>query len=441
MKHITELLSRTWLPIILIGFAISFDLKYDPIGITFLFLTIQTTTFLIYLFTRSKNINLIIAYNIFSIFFLNIIPWLHYSENIILWRTHPIEPSTYITLNATIFITNLLLFIIYFTNRKKNNNKKSITKEKKVNKKTILVLLTLSSLSFTLLFYLNNFSILQLLFRGVQDEIRLVTIESSSLNLLLGLVSRLIPVFCFLYAATEFKNLRIIKFLLFLLMLASVFPTGVARYLVAFAYIPLMLIYIPRLRSAPLFSATMLISLLFVFPFLNQFRHFSGVENLKFLPTSDFFFAAHFDAYENFASAIEETYISFGWQLLGALLFFVPRAFWPEKPVGSGYQLADQLGYIFNNISMPFLGEGYVNFGFIGVFLFTIALGYLIRHLDQKFSIGKNKFDQVNFSTSIYFYLIGSLFFILRGDLLSSTAYVTAGLFSAFLVSSLCRRI
>lgn len=423
-------------------FLASFDLKYGLIGVTFAINLIQTTLILIFSFSKQKTINLTSIYYLFQLIFLTLTPWIHYSSNILIWRANQIPEDIYLNLNLILFFTNIiiLIFLIKNDSNSMSTYRSNKTKNMPGHRKGFFLLI-ISSISFFTLFYLNEFSILQIFFRGLQYENRSSVLESSSLSLLVGMVSRLIPVFCFLFAATQIQGIRTIKLLLFLLMLISVFPTGVARYLVAFAYIPLVLIYIPRLRNSSLFSATLLVSILFIFPFLNQFRYFSGFDNLNFLPTAEFFYAAHFDAYENFASAIEVNQVSYGWQLLGAILFFIPRVFWPEKPVGSGYELAEQLGYTFNNISMPFLGEGYVNFGIIGTFFFATFLGYLMWKLDRNFSKNKLNLEQVNYSKAIYYYLIGALFFILRGDLLSSTAFVTAGLFSAFLVSFLCRRI
>ena len=204
--------------------------------------------------------------------------------------------------------------------------------------------------------------------------------------------------------------------------------------MVGFVYIPVLLVVWPRLRNGLLFASALVLSIFLVFPFLNQFRSYDGIENLSLLPSKDFFFEGHFDAYQNFARAIQVDFVTYGEQLLGSLLFFVPRVFWPEKPVGSGYELSVRLGYDFSNISMPFLAEGYVNFGLIGVFIFAAFAAVLMARLDMRFSSDAASKSVVGYSGSIYFYLCGATFFVLRGDLLSSTAYVAAGIFSAYLV-------
>lgn len=54
-----------------------------------------------------------------------------------------------------------------------------------------------------------------------------------------------------------------------------------------------------------------------------------------------------------------------GRQLLGCFLFFIPRTIWKTKPIGSGALVAEIIGQEHTNISMPFIGEGLINFGFL----------------------------------------------------------------------------
>jgi len=80
--------------------------------------------------------------------------------------------------------------------------------------------------------------------------------------------------------------------------------------------------------------------------------------------------------------------ITYGRQLVGALLFFVPRSIWPNKPVGSGHFVAENMlmtrySFWFTNISMPFPGEGYINFGILGIILFAFILALVSKITDN----------------------------------------------------------
>ena len=427
-----------FLPFLALGFVFLFEMKYDLVGLTFIMLIAQSVLFLSLTFTR--NVNLLVIYFTFTLVFLSIIPWLHYSSNHYIWRSSKIADSIYLIVNVLIFLANTVIFFTYSFNSKMIQGANEYVVYEK-NKKSAVTLLAFSCLSFLFLLYLNDFSITQLLFRGLVDEYRVVVVESSSLSLLLGMASRLTPVFCFFYAATQIKRKAITKFLLLLIMILSVFPTGVARYMVAFVYIPLLLLYIPMMRRASVFAGILIFSLFFVFPFLDQFRYFSGFDNLKILPPVEFFYAAHFDAYENFASAVESNFVTYGYQLLGSLFFFIPRVFWPGKPVGSGYEMAENNGYSFNNISMPFLGEGYVNFGVAGVLIFSVLIGYFMAKTDSRFAAKNDARIKPNYFSAVYYFLIGALFFLLRGDLLSSFAYISAGLIVALFIAKLMRLV
>lgn len=412
----------------------SLDLKIDLVGVTFFLLVVQSIVFLSTSFSRS--INLISIYCLFSLVFMSFIPWVHYSEKIALWRLGTIGDNIYIVVNFIILSANLVVFISYYLFKNKN----LILKERTTIKNTRLTILTLfvtSILCFILLFYMNDFSILKLLFRGLVDEQRVAVIETSTLVLLLSMISRLAPVFCYFFAITQISGFRKLKFFLFCLMLISVFPTGVARYMVAYVYIPWFLIFIPVMRRTTVFSFALLMSIFFIFPFLEQFRYFSGIQSISFLPSKAFFYSPHFDAYENFASSVENDFVSYGFQLLGSILFFVPRDFWPNKPIGSGQDMAERLGYIFDNISMPFLGEGYVNFGFYGVILFSFFIGFFMSKIDHMFAVDWSKKSHVNYPVAVYFFLLGALFFMLRGDLMSSFAYMMAGVAVAIFVRNI----
>jgi hypothetical protein len=126
---------------------------------------------------------------------------------------------------------------------------------------------------------------------------------------------------------------------------------------------------------------------------------------------------------------------TWGGQLLGAILFFVPRSVWPTKPIGSGAMLIKkELGRdAFSNISCPFIAEGMVNFGLIGVALFALFLGTLLTKLDKTYWEHFEK-ESKAVCFAPYLFLVFMLFFVMRGDLLSSFAYVCGFVATGFLL-------
>lgn len=93
-----------------------------------------------------------------------------------------------------------------------------------------------------------------------------------------------------------------------------------------------------------------------------------------------------------------------------------------SKPMGSGFYVAETTHLSFNNISMPYFGEGYINWGYLGVVLFAIVLAYVLAKLDKKYWTYTH-YQGKTINKIKYFMLLGLLMFILRGDLLSSFAY------------------
>lgn len=81
----------------------------------------------------------------------------------------------------------------------------------------------------------------------------------------------------------------------------------------------------------------------------------------------------HFDSYQSILSVLNSEIITYGNQLLGVLLFWVPRSIWSNKPIGSGAFMAEITNLDFSNISMNYFAEGYINFGVFGMFLFLLV--------------------------------------------------------------------
>jgi len=173
--------------------------------------------------------------------------------------------------------------------------------------------------------------------------------------------------------------------------------------------------------------------LVFMMPILDNFRNFDP-SNLKFEVGLNYLNQEHFDAYQNFVRVVSENFVTNGLQFLGALLFFVPRSVWPEKPIGSGAQLANDLNYEFANISMPYMAEGYVSFGVAGVILLMILMGFIVGYFDR-IAWSVRHLNKSKHHVFIYYYFInfGMLFFMLRGDLMSSFAY-TVGISISFVI-------
>lgn len=293
-----------------------------------------------------------------------------------------------------------------------------------VNQTALILVATAASL-IVLRHYRANIS--ELFIRGFEGEANIVLFENSSSSLLFEKFLRVFPIISFIIASLS-NTSRSVKVYLFILAIITVFPTGLARNAIIMYWLPCILIYFHFLDRKNVFVVLLLIGILVLFPFMESFRRFNGQITTEFI-SLNYLDTMSYDASQEFMAAIKMHAITYGKQLLGALLFFVPRRFWPTKPIGSGAFIA-QSQFAFSNISMPFWGEGYVNFGWFGILLFTLLLSFFAARMDYVFWETK-KNNIINVSSGYYYIILGAVLFIMRGDLMSSFAYL-AGVLVAF---------
>jgi hypothetical protein len=428
----------------LLVLTVGMDLKIDITGFTFLVNTWTSLALLI--FFGKPEFNLIKVYFSFMSIFMGLTPWIQYSKNIIMWSGKPFSDYDYILTNTIILISNLVIIFFYLLFKHPNYGAlyvanqfikhTPVTAPKIANKLRGFALCSTSTVCLIILLYLNDFSVLQLFFRGLIDEDAIPT-EASSMQLIVGMLVRLLPFFSFIYYYTQCKRqLHITAYLLLMLFLCA-FPTGIARYMVGFIYIPLLIIVFPNLKKGLKSPVTLIGAIFFAFPFLNQFRYYGNDKPLALIPDPDFFLQGHFDAYQNLCRVMKIEFITWGYQFLGVVFFYIPRTIWPNKPVGTGFKLSELQGYEFRNISMPLLGEGYANLGSIGLIMFCIVIASAMGLLDKAINLYERTFNHHNYLTSIYLYFCGALMFILRGDLLSSFAYTASGLVASVIVTKI----
>jgi oligosaccharide repeat unit polymerase len=371
---------------------------------------------------------------IFMFYFMFIAPFLQYvNDSFPLWDNYLLTDKLLFQTNMYIFVFIGIYMISYFLFRKKY---KEIIKLKIRDIKNIEIILNIGLIISIIvsLYIIINVGLLNLFSRGTSSLGGLSRIQ----NLIIGKSLRGFP-FITLIIHIYFKNkygyfynklhFGIITFLFIL----THFPTGLARFQVASVYIALILTYIKYFKNKYFFKIIIFSGLMIVFPLLNIFRNISiniildkGIVIPNLL---EGFLTGNFDSYSMLARSL--TYvdfngITFGKQLMGAMLFFIPRSIWSNKPIGSGAMIADKFNWPFTNVSMPLIGEGYLNFGFFGIIIFSVILGYIINKLDFSYLIETNYSNDISILKIYYPVLIGFLFYILRGDLLSSWGYTVS---------------
>lgn len=321
-----------------------------------------------------------------------------------------------------------------------------ISLEIKLFDQILFVIISVFFLLFVL--YLYGWNFLTMFFRGGEYAADM-QVELKSSYLIVDFFIRPlifnIGIFLFFFGG-GYKLMSIIGLLV---GMYAVFPTGVPRFLAAALYMPFILHWAysskwsqEKKRSGLDFFLPniLILGLFIIFPFLDIFRWYTSEGNNSFnIFGLDVILAGHFDGYQMLVRAIDVGNLSLGGGFLGALLFFVPRSIWPDKPIGSAQEIAQLSNLAFDNLSMTLVAELYLNFWYVGICFGALVLGMVLSYFDKIFT--RIKGCHLSIGLVFYFQSIGLLLFVLRGSILSAFAYSCAVAFSWVIILWLYRSI
>jgi len=379
-----------------------------------------------------RNLTLL-AFFIFILLF----PAIEYYNQILYWdRSFKILSAYTVTLIISLLWLSIYLATWFLTARNLNLKAREISvASKKPNLRLgHLLIFFLSCISTYIVLVFSDFQWFNLIFR-----------EKTSLNVEISTASSLIfnnaivPMAAISTLVLIARNSKPYLILLsILLLMISSFPTALARFQAAQIYLALLLFMVPPLfYKRYLFDFIILTGLVFVFPILDLFRFYDPAtgfqgKNFNFGWLRD----GHFDSFQNFAALVYRDIQMMPEQFMGVMLFFIPRSFWPDKPIHSGAVLAKEENMVFDNIAMNFIGEGFITGGIFGVILFAVFFGIVTAWCDIKIR-------SINMSQSVhcvsYILFCTTIFFFFRGALMSSYAYLLSALFIAFLLTQLSK--
>jgi len=164
---------------------------------------------------------------------------------------------------------------------------------------------------------------------------------------------------------------------------------------------------------------------MFIFPLADYFRRadhsFGSVGSSAWL-TGDF------DALQITGAGIQWFQANgsvWGHQLLGAIFPVIPRSIWTGKPIDTGIMIARDSGMKFDNISGPWVAEGVINFGYLGVLIFPLMIAFLFRVVKFRAELFPD-----DFGTILNGFLVGYLPILMRGSLIQASG--AAGLFTIY---------
>jgi hypothetical protein len=181
---------------------------------------------------------------------------------------------------------------------------------------------------------------------------------------------------------------------------------------------------------------------LVVFPFADRFRYEDGGDPrpdsgslLVPLTVKDYDQVGMFANTVSFADAGEGH--TYGRQLAGTLLFFVPRSVWHGKPVDSGVRVGEWMGMRNTNLSSPLWAELWLDFGPLGMLLGFALVGYGCDRLDRAY-VHRTVDDTGpgNVLAVVVPLVAGYGFILLRGPLLQAAGRVAVAALCVALVTT-----
>jgi oligosaccharide repeat unit polymerase len=200
-------------------------------------------------------------------------------------------------------------------------------------------------------------------------------------------------------------------FLTFTLILNN--PVSTPRFWFACIFITYALVVLShfKLKVNRLYILSLLFLTIFIFPVADAFRNSLDVSVLDYFSETNisegFVTSPNYDSFQQISNAIvfvENNGYSYGARTLSALLFWVPRSFFPSKYISSGEDLALFARYEITNLSAPLWAEMFLDFGFAGaIFCFGI-LGWFVSYFDKACSARPNVVVFFVAAYGIYFF-------------------------------------
>lgn len=285
-----------------------------------------------------------------------------------------------------------------------------------------------------------------------------VDLESSSLSMILTVCTRafVFGSFALLWLDARHRHGHYTGMIVAgICLLLTCFPTSMARFNVAAVYLGLAVFACPMFsKKRGLFAFVLIMGFLVAYPLFNAFKYIgdaaSPAEMFEIITDSITagYTSGNYDAFSVMFwcfDYVDKFGLTYGSQLLGSLLFFIPRSIWPSKPVPSGELVFSSLQFHFTDIAFPLPFEGYLNFGFLGTILFAFIYGMVVNKVDARYWLSRMDSKAVVPTILMLYYpfLLCLTFYMLRGAMMTTLTYVIGDLVVMILLVKLatfCQR-
>ena len=211
-----------------------------------------------------------------------------------------------------------------------------------------------------------------------------------------------------------------------LLVVNIVVNNPISNTRVWFGTVAISLVVVGGFAGRPRGVRWLIVGLLFsgiiVFPYADYFRYtdtrYRSIAGIETLVTK-----GDYDAVQMTQASVdysERVGHAKGGQIVGALLFWYPRSWWPTKPNDTGIVLGRYYGSANWNLSCPLWGELYLDFGLPGVLLVFLGLGWFSGRADRALATGSGLAGSKGLLRVGVPVMAGYQVIIVRGSLLQS---------------------
>lgn len=444
MKLIVDLLSSRAFFLLYFMLTIAFAVSVEGIRSNLVFEFLQLTIIIsaVILIWKKPGFNLANSFYGFTLIFLGLYPLVEFKMGVIYWNGQDIDTVSYIAASIMVLLSLFMFQFGYMSVFKmplRLARKKTSVKDQSsgLSRNMLMICLLVLVVPCAYLLQRFNYNLLALQFRGMSELIETVFIMEFFFwkPLIFNII------FLTLLIMVKTKSVSFLKVIfLFAFILFFAGPLSMPRFLVFSLYVPLFFLLLGWHRKKDCrFIGAVFFGMVFAFPLMDLFRWFGVDDNVSFetMVNPEYYFAGHFDAFQNFARIIILDVHTYGEQILGAFLFFIPRSIWVTKPVGTGFLLAEQAGLSFNNISLPLVAELYLDYSIPGIIVGFLVLGTLYRYIDERALRLEYRVSLFDLAKLIaYAEFVCLQYYLLRGNLLACVAFSTAILTSVFVAYS-----
>ncbi len=223
--------------------------------------------------------------------------------------------------------------------------------------------------------------------QGTKALVRIVPGALATLGCLLALTGRRAEGY-WTVAQLRRARINIVWAVCLLALYANPFAYTRLTFLICFGSVVLFAIRPTGRIAAWAVAALGVCAFLLVYPALNYFR--AGVGSTR--PTSETVFSTiDFDGFQqviNTVTLVQARGLADGIHLLSGFFFYVPRGVWHGKAFPASFEVAANRGYAFQNLSLPFPAEVYLDLGWFGLVPLMAGLGWCWAKLDASWVVG-----------------------------------------------------